>query len=528
MTDQESSFTNTEVVSLRSYRLKLLFYTLILASVLGFQPLWDFDVWWHIASGYWMINHHKVPHTDPFSYTFHGSPWIHHEWGTSIILTLLWRYFGYAGLLAFKITLFFGILYFIGRSIQIVTKKTTIPFLSLFGTAFLIHSRVQERPHMFSSLFLSILFYSFYRYSDAWRKPHKKLLFIPVIFVLWANLHWGVILAVGLFFLFWLGKFVVGYEKGEKKILTPLFVVFVLSALAILVNPYFYHVYTFPFEHLNMPGILQWTYEWRSPFSAPFVNELGSQAYMILAGIVIILSFFRWRKSHPEWVLVFVPIIYLSLRHNRYIDIFTISVVPLVSWEITQLSVLEKFSAVKRKYLKRASCGLVMGVLLIFINFGIPVKLWGSERFHLGYGLHPRNNFFKAVVFLKDNGVMEKIFHYFELGGYLMMAGYPVYIDGRTPVYGDDFFTEEYINPLREQSSFERVRKKWDFGVVFVLKGALLAPYLAQQPDWRLVYADDVSLIFMDNRPRHRKMIKKFGYDVEEARKLISPHQDNS
>jgi len=40
----------------------------------------DPDSYWHLAAGRWIIEHRTIPTTDPFSWTFAGSPWLAHEW----------------------------------------------------------------------------------------------------------------------------------------------------------------------------------------------------------------------------------------------------------------------------------------------------------------------------------------------------------------------------------------------------------------------------------------------------------------
>src|SRR5260221_10322982 len=41
--------------------------------------LWDGDTAIHIAIGDWILDHHAVPTTDPFSFTHPGAPWIHFD-----------------------------------------------------------------------------------------------------------------------------------------------------------------------------------------------------------------------------------------------------------------------------------------------------------------------------------------------------------------------------------------------------------------------------------------------------------------
>src|ERR1700733_9062050 len=46
----------------------------------------DPDVWWHLRTGQYIVEHTSVPHTDPFSYTRAGKPWVAHEWLTEVLL----------------------------------------------------------------------------------------------------------------------------------------------------------------------------------------------------------------------------------------------------------------------------------------------------------------------------------------------------------------------------------------------------------------------------------------------------------
>jgi hypothetical protein len=54
------------------------------AALFSPQVLADGDTWSHIAIGQWIIQHHAVPWTDPFSLTHGGAPWGAHEWLPSL------------------------------------------------------------------------------------------------------------------------------------------------------------------------------------------------------------------------------------------------------------------------------------------------------------------------------------------------------------------------------------------------------------------------------------------------------------
>src|SRR5918996_806145 len=60
----------------------------------------DGDVSWHIATGQWILDHRAIPHTDPFSFTWAGKPWVPIEWLAEVIYASAYRAAGYSGVAA--------------------------------------------------------------------------------------------------------------------------------------------------------------------------------------------------------------------------------------------------------------------------------------------------------------------------------------------------------------------------------------------------------------------------------------------
>jgi hypothetical protein len=63
----------------------------------------DPDIWWHLATGRWILQHHALPMTDPFSSYGLGKPWIVYSWMFDVIVQLLYRLFGYAAIVYFEV-----------------------------------------------------------------------------------------------------------------------------------------------------------------------------------------------------------------------------------------------------------------------------------------------------------------------------------------------------------------------------------------------------------------------------------------
>ena len=59
----------------------------------------DPDVWWHLRTGQLILQNHSLFHTDPYSFTRFGQPWINHEWLSEVLLFGLYRVAGFGGLI---------------------------------------------------------------------------------------------------------------------------------------------------------------------------------------------------------------------------------------------------------------------------------------------------------------------------------------------------------------------------------------------------------------------------------------------
>src|SRR5580704_16131732 len=63
----------------------------------------DPDIWWHLRTGDWILAHHAVPRTDPFSSYGMGKPWIAYSWLFEILIQLSYRTFGYVGVVLYEV-----------------------------------------------------------------------------------------------------------------------------------------------------------------------------------------------------------------------------------------------------------------------------------------------------------------------------------------------------------------------------------------------------------------------------------------
>src|SRR5206468_10242662 len=73
---------------------------LAFALALALRPIAHDDLFGHLRTGAWMLQHRGVPRVDVFSFTRFGARWVTHEWGFSLAAYGVYRLAGFAGLLA--------------------------------------------------------------------------------------------------------------------------------------------------------------------------------------------------------------------------------------------------------------------------------------------------------------------------------------------------------------------------------------------------------------------------------------------
>src|SRR5205814_6266809 len=72
-------------------------YSLPLLAVL--DPISDADIWWHLRTGEWVLDHRTVPATDPFSSYGLGKPWVAYSWLFGVSVYTLYSWLGLAGII---------------------------------------------------------------------------------------------------------------------------------------------------------------------------------------------------------------------------------------------------------------------------------------------------------------------------------------------------------------------------------------------------------------------------------------------
>ena len=90
----------------------------------------------------------------------------------------------------------------------------------------------------------------------------------------------------------------------------------------------------------------------------------------------------------------------------------------------------------------------------------------------------------------------REMFNSYNWGGYLMFAApqYPVFIDGRTDLYGE--FLRTYLDAATADDNWRDILRDYDIHLVVVEKSSGLDLALREEAGWTLQYTDDLAVIY--------------------------------
>jgi hypothetical protein len=472
----------------------LLFLGLFLMTL---RPIADPDFWWHLRTGQLIAQTHLIPHSDPYSFTNNGKPWVAHEWLSELLIYGLYCLGSY-GLLIFTFSLLIttGFLFTYLRCPP--DSRPYIAGFSLLLGAIATAPTWGVRPQMLSLLLTSLLLYLLDRYRD--NANYKYLIPIPAITLLWVNLHAGYFLGLGI-----VGIYIVG---GTIEILTtdirnksdpvasklkPILIlcaVLGISILASLANPNGIHIILYPFQTLASSAMQQFIQEWFSPDF--HLLEWQPLAWFFLA--LIGAGMLGKKPIAPTKILLVLIFGYATLVSMRHVPLFAIVAIPILAEQIGG-SFLIHSEAHKTGIIFKWIAPLVIALLLAVVGLRFVQVIQGQVKSEME--TFPKG----AVDWIQVNQPQRNLFNSYGWGGYLIWRLYPsylVYIDGRADVYGDDFIYS-YTDNYRGQPSWIKAFVDRSVNLVLVEPGSGLANALSQASGWEIVYEDSLSVIYARN-----------------------------
>ncbi len=476
----------------------------------------DPDYWWHLATGRWMLDHARIPTSDPFSFSRAGQNWYAHEWLGELLIGAADRIAGYAACIALTSAFFALACWLTWRSARWYGVSAREAALFTIGGGIFLLRYVEVRPQVWTWPLFALLVHELIAY-DLGRR--RRLWHVPVLFVLWVNVHLSALIGLavlGLYVLIaalrWLnarrtcGAAVQAASRGsdarkhpplrgEKQTRAALLHVTgvgVLSFLALSVNPRGPALVWFSRLYLDQNAVY---YRYISEWQRLSFSGFDRITYLVGGLLVALTVVAIWRRRSLWPALLALAFACAAARAVRYVPLFALAGVPAAGWLAGSRRGRTQAPAavpVQRGF-ALALAGTAAAALLILAPALPGTQFRRAARG--GPGGFPAG----AAAWLKTNLPDAKLFNDYDWGGYLLNALYPgrhVYIDGRTEMYGEQFF-DRFVQAVDARPGWQETLAGSGADAVLLKPADPLAGALAADPSWRLAFADDVSAIYV-------------------------------
>ncbi len=469
--------------------------TLLLVFAMAARFAVSADTWWHLRAGEWIWQHKALPWVDHFSYTRAGAPW--HYPGAPVEVLMYWLVrLGGLGMLgvwqAVMVTATFALVWDMS------------PGHPLLKAAVLLLGAVTASPHWIARPYLVTLFFTalFLWLLARWKATGARwaLWLLPLLMVVWVNTHGGYILGLvwwGVYFVSAVGR--CGWAKVTRnpqaalcRSVLPLAAVGVFLVVAMLLNPYGAEMLRYPAYTLHMEATKVVIAEWQSPdFHELVFWPLLGMLLLLVGGAA--LSTKQWAL---EEVLLAMGMVYMALNWRRNVDVFAVVTVPLLSryWHDILAGAWVQVPHPGSKpspWHPRINLALVALIAFAaFLKAGVnALPNYTAAQVEKTYPMG-------AVRFLKAHPSEGHLFNYYDWGGFLTwnLRQYPVFIDGRADLYGDDFI-QQWLNVMQARPEWKSVLDYWHVDRVLIPPDTRLGVAL-QANDWRLLYHDDLCELY--------------------------------
>ncbi len=425
----------------------------VLATLAAAVPLRSYDLFWHLATGRWILEHRALPATDPFTVASDRVPWVNGEWLFDAAIEPLQRMVGFSGLSILR-ALVAGVLF--TMILLLASRESGLPLAAAASALAFAGANplFDVRPSSLAPMFL----------VAAIVLTRRSAIAFIALTIVWMNVHPSALLAPFVMLVM---------TRSVRRTLATI--------AALLVNPWGWRAIAAPFALNQFATSGAFTNaEWRP--SALLVFPL---LYLAVAGAIALYMVAKERQ--PWQIALFAAFALLAILHVRHQPLF-FATLPLL---------LPRFELAKRPAYLMTYALLAMTLLPPPHQNGLLAHPWPLT----------------PVERLKATGLRGNIYNPDQFGGFLIWSFYPerrALTDGRNELYRT--FIPEYARARNDQRAWEALLTRYRIalavdeyrrGGVPILNAvtrqrALLPASLAYWPRtrWALIAYDEVGMVF--------------------------------
>ncbi|HZL69250.1 MAG TPA: hypothetical protein VFC29_18200, partial [Candidatus Limnocylindrales bacterium] len=529
LTTADTSATGTSPFDRRLF-LILAAIVLMYAFLAGLRTVSDFDLGWQLATGRWVVQHHHISSTDVFSYTAKGEPWIYPV-GSGLVLYAAYLLGGYA------LISWIGALACVGTIALLLRRGSAVSAGIAIIAVPLIAWRTTPRADMFTvvlfAAFLSLLW-------ENYQTGRARLWLLPLLMVAWVNLHFGFAAGLALLLAY------VGVELSETifgdvrrraamQRLRHASGRLVCTALVTLVNPWGWGIYRALIRQQRAAGqqqlnIGEWSsvpVTWTAFSTALSLRQTQGAIYLLLAIAVVAAVLALLRRQLGAAILLLAST-YPPVHHVRMGAVFA-CVVVIVGGPVLAAAVVEFGSKIRQAPMRSTAAWAavcLLAALALLRSFDLVTnrhyfRTVDESTFGAGLGWwFPE----RAAEFIEREDLPGEIFNTYDEGSYLTWKLGPKrrdYIDGRDTLFGMPRMQRagQLLQISPDSETWQQEADRYNINTIILPLARFDGVQLVQlkgfcdSREWRPVYLDEISAVFVRRKPETEDLIQRLQVD---------------
>jgi hypothetical protein len=499
---------------------------LLAFTALSMRLLGDAGIGWHIRTGQLILATHAIPRVDPFS-TATGQPWFAWEWLYDAAVGWLDRVAGLNGVVLFTALIIAGVFSWTFRLLlrRGANVLVTVVLVLLAASASMIH--FLARPHVVSWLFTVVWFWILEAperrlsgsHSDgsdhaATSSSRARLLWLPVLMLLWVNLHGGFLVGFALLGIYWCGAVWHWFTLKEGRFddvllrirtgrrIQALTDAGILSGLATLANPNGFKLHIHIYRYLSNRFLMDHIDEFQSP-NFHYVAQRCFAGLLLLTLVALAArTKTKTRDIGISHGLVVLFAVYAALYATRNIPVSSLLLILVIGpWLSEAMERLASTDFLQRMGQIEVSLrGHLWPIAAILLACWIAAhggKVGATPLMDAHF--NPKRFPVAAVNYLEKRGVPGPVVSTDYWGGYLIHRLYPrvrMVVDDRHDFYGEEFL-KSYLKMVHVEPGWDTFLQQHPAQCVLAPKDSALANVLAESGDWKMIYNDDVAVAFV-------------------------------
>jgi len=456
----------------------------------GSLMLGHYDLGWHLAAGDLIREQGKIPFHNPWAFTSGDKQWFNLSWLWDVMASIVFEHTKFDGLVVLSVACGAVIAgYLASLCLRFGASVAAVCISVLF--ACLLYPSFTAAPNVYiaASPNTPTMLFAVIFYGECLKRT--RLLLLPAIMILWANLHGG----------FLLGLLIIG-AFGGVALLRRDWVgvrIFALAGIgcfiATFVNPLGWRIYEGSAATIGH-FVQDYIGEWVSYYQNMAMPESIPGIIYALIFMALELRFFR--SSCPiEARLLSWLFLFMGIYQFRYISFFFLfSAVPL-AFHLDRLlpKRLSNFEVQKALLAAGIVCACVLPLAYVHAkpDLGLPHML--SEQ---------------DARYLQTRFPHARMLNHWNAGGLLIFytrGAVPLFIDGRAATAYPDSLLRDYIALVHwetkeiNENAWDTAIEKYQIDMVFWVKAhEQLRRFLIDKRGWKEEYAGTYESLYVKPR----------------------------